>query len=374
MNAQHAPTQPDPKAGRLTPVLTAYGTARGDRGDQLWAERALATFVLENARDAVIERELSTALELVQESGESAQELFGPAAEWARERLVSLDDSGRPTLLSTAEASWREAPLIGLVMASLVSLVFLVLMLLDSGLTSEFTWGLLLAPGVIGVLGMLTYTVWQRTLTRHRRVVAGLATGVALVVTAAAAAGLMVGTSEAVVFTGSTFWLVAVVVGYLVLAWASAKMLPARDEGREGGPDALGLPDEAWVRELAGTLRLRMEMPERRIDEIVREARGHAAQAGVSLAEEFGTPSSYASRFPRDRAASSRRMMWFQLLLVPLGAVVAFAGLFETPSTGVAWQGLLMMAVGLIAAWMARRESVTRRSGEAGREAPGRDG
>ena len=58
---------------------------------------------------------------------------------------------------------------------------------------------------------------------------------------------------------------------------------------------------------LAGVLRLRADMPEHRVRDILDEARAHGVETGAPLHEEFGRPEDYASRFAPDPVTGLRR-------------------------------------------------------------------
>ncbi|QFG67567.1 hypothetical protein [Ornithinimicrobium pratense] len=329
--------------GPLTGVLQAYRDARGVAQDQAWAEQVVGTLVLDEVSPGLIRRELQDALNLVRESGEGPEVLYGPAREWARERVVDRAEQGLPTVDSTPDSTWRDVLVVGSVVASLISLMILVVWLVRDGFSTDYTWGLLLLPLVAGTGVMGALTTWERVLTRRPAWMAAAAGLGVAALTVALLAWLLLGTRDDVLATGSTFSLGLLAIGYALLAGALERLLPERGHRRRPPLD-----DEAWARELAGTLRLRMNLPETKVREIVREARSHAAQSGQDLAQEFGTPATYASRFARDRATRARRAAWLQTALVPLAALVAFGGLLEEPTpSGISGYGLMMVAVTL---------------------------
>ncbi|WP_298888365.1 hypothetical protein [uncultured Serinicoccus sp.] len=299
--------------GPLTPVLRAYREARGRGEDQAWAEQVVLTLAREEVSPQPIVDELRDALPLVRETGEGPAELYGPAREWAAERVADRAERGLATVDSTPDARWRDVPVVGSVAACLVSLLMMLVWLLRDGLTVELTWGLLLLPLLAGTGVVAALATWESVLTRRR---AGVAAAAGLGVAAAVVAGLawlLLGTRDAVLATTSTFALALLAVGYALLAGLLERVLPQAGRRDTAAPD-----DEVWSRELAGTLRLRLDLSEARVTEIVREARAHAARSGAGLREEFGTPASYASRFSRDRVARARRAAWGWTALVPV--------------------------------------------------------
>ena len=104
------------------------------------------------------------------------------------------------------------------------------------------------------------------------------------------------------------------------------------------------------------------------VDELVAEARAHAADAGSSLAEEFGSPASYAARVPRDRVHRARTTA--ALTTVAAVAVVgAMIGVL-LPRGGAQWWHWLVTACAVTAAalaWTDVRRAATLSTDEGGR-------
>lgn len=326
--------------GPLTPVLRAYLEVRGRTEDQAWAEQVVGTLVLDEVSPRAIRGELEQALPLVRESGEGPAALYGPGQEWARARVADRAEQGLPTVDSSPDARWRDIPVVGSVTACLVSLMVMVVWLVRDGLTVELTWGLLLMPLLAGMGVTAAIATWETVLTRRPLwVAAGAALGVSAALVAALV-WLLLGTRDAVLASVSTFSLALLAVGYALLAGLLERVLPQAPV-RPAPP----LEDEAWARQLAGTLRLRLDLAEDRVTEIVREARTHAEQSGSSLAQEFGTPASYASRFARDRVARARRAAWAYTALVAPVAAFTVDALVESGGTpGTSWVWALLTA------------------------------
>ncbi|WP_298748299.1 hypothetical protein [uncultured Serinicoccus sp.] len=341
--------------GPLTPVLRAYRQARGRAEDQAWAEEVVLTLVREEVSPQPVLEELRDALPLVRETGEGPAELYGPAPEWAAGRLADRAERGMATVDSTPDARWRDVPVLGSVVACLVSLLMMLVWLLRDGWSVEVTWGLLLLPLLAGTGVVAALATWESVLTRRP---VGVAAAAGLGVAAAVVAGLawlLLGTRDAVLATTSTFSLALLAVGYALLAGLLERVLP------QAGPRGAPSDDEAWQRELAGTLRLRLDLSEARVTEIVREARAHAARSGAGLREEFGTPASYAARFGRDRVARARRAAWGWTALVPVVVLLAVDRLVSGGGADlVSWVWVLFAVAvcwSVVAAWRrVRRE------------------
>lgn len=339
------------KEGALTGVLTAYREARGEARDEAWAQRAVAAMLLEHVDGAAARSELEDALTLVRESGEGPQALYGDAAEWVASRLREAPEEGRVLVDGTPDTSWRDALVIGCVVAAVLTVMQLVVLLLTDGWTTDYRWGWVLFPLVSGLMCTLALAAWERVLLRRPRWVAVAAAGAVVVIGVLALTGLVMGV-DAVFATASTFWWGALAVAYAVLAGLLERVLPEPSGG--SSPD---LSDDEWERRLAGTLRMRMDLDEARVRDIVHEARAHATESGRSLAAEFGDPALYAARFERDRVAGLRRFAWIQSALVPLALFITFAGVVEEPSSGwsgISWPGVLLLVVGTwatVSAW-----------------------
>lgn len=333
-------------------VLTAYLEGRGETEDQRWAERAISTAVVDGVQVAAVEAELRGALELVRESAEGPEQLYGPAPAWVRERLAERAERGQPVVRHEPDTAWRDVPVVGSVVASVLSLLILVVWLVRGGLTTDYTWGLILLPLLSGVGIMAALAVWERLLGRHPWSVAALAGVGIFAVGVGFLTWLLWGTRDDVLVTASTFGIGAMVIGYALLAGLLERLLPESPRPGERAASS----DEEWERELAGTLRLRLDLDEARVRDIVSEARAHAAESGTNLREEFGPPSAYAVRFPRDRRTAARRSALWRSALVPVAGLLAFGDLL---SDGVAWSSvswsgvaLLVLALGLaVSAW-----------------------
>lgn len=82
----------------LPALLDRFAAARGVPGDKDWAAAAAGRFLLDDVRKEIVLRELTEALAAVEGSGQGPEELFGPAADWARERAAEASAAGEPVL------------------------------------------------------------------------------------------------------------------------------------------------------------------------------------------------------------------------------------------------------------------------------------
>ncbi|MFJ3313178.1 hypothetical protein ACIPJU_10270 [Micrococcus endophyticus] len=345
----------------LEPEIEAMHAARGNEEDLDWALLLVGVLVVDGVSTAAARRHLRRAAEAVAQSGEGPDELFGTPVEFAAQMRADAAEAGEPIVDSTPDASWRDVPVVGFTVAAAISVLFFVVWLVRDGLTTEYSWGLLAGPVLMSLLGVGAMTLWERLLPRVSRLVAVLAAGAAFVVVVGGLAGwLVTGGGTETLFTGSTFWLLALAPVHAALAWLANRVLPEARPVATSSADPLD--DDAWARELAGTLRLRMQLSDARIREIVREAQAHAADAGRPLAEEFGAPAGYASRFAKDGVAGKRRMAWFFTALAGLVVLTNVAGAVEDggiDAWSVAQILLLVLVVGV--SWREYRAAVRRR-------------
>lgn len=351
------------KVGLLTGVLTAYGEARGEEQDERWAQDVVAAMLRESVGVAAIRRELEGALTLVHESGEGPASLYGDPRAWTLARLREAPEEGHVLVDETPDTSWRDALVVGCIVAALLTFLVMVMVLVKDGWKTDYSWGWMLFPLASGLMCTVALAVWERVLLRRPRLVA-VAAAAAVVVPGVAGTTWLVMGADRVVATATSFAWGALAVGYVVLASLLDRVLPEPGERRSTRP----LDDEAWESRLAGTLRMRMDLPESRVSDIVHEARTHAAHAGRGLAEEFGDPALYAARFGRDRPARLRRAAWGQTAMVALAVLVVVVAVINRPAEGwntLLWAGTLMFLVSTWSAVDAWRK--VRRDGDAGR-------
>ena len=147
---------------------------------------------------------------------------------------------------ATPDATWRDVPVVGFTVAAGIAVLFCLVWLLRDGLTTDYTWGLLLAPVLMGVAGVAVRVLWERLLARVPRLAATLVAGGALLAFVLVLAWWLVEVNaQTHLFTGSTFWLLAVAPVCAGLAWLAHRLLPAARRPVEEPPAALD--DDAWA-------------------------------------------------------------------------------------------------------------------------------
>ncbi|MDO5635447.1 MAG: hypothetical protein Q4G34_11355 [Micrococcus sp.] len=135
---------------------------------------------------------------------------------------------------------------------------------------------------------------------------------------------------------------------------ATRRLSRRTTRARADAPD-----DHAWAREIAGLLRVHAGLTDRRVREVVAEARAHAKDSGVRVAEEFGPPASYAARFRTDKNATLRRRAWGFTAIFAVVIVIQVSSAIEDGTLNWWRVGLIViMALFTVSAWRdVRREA-----------------
>ncbi|WP_430754006.1 hypothetical protein [Micrococcus luteus] len=341
---------------------TALAAARA--AEAAWLRAADAALAAEEVAPAHRHRLLAEVRAVVVPTQEDPEELFGAPGDWAAQACADAAEAGE-SLTDARITTGADVLTVGFVLAGAGALLAFLLTLLKDGLTTDLSLGVLLVAPVIGVGGMGVLWAWER-LQRHVPTVAAAGAAVCLAgAVLAALAVLMVSLGDVALTSGvsSLVWLgVAAVCGGL--SWVAARAIPERDEDQGAAPAT----DEEWAARLAYLLRSRADVPERRVDDLVAEARAHAADAGSSLAEEFGSPASYAARVPRDRVHRARTTA----ALTTVAAVAVVSAMFGVllPKGEAQWWHWLVTACAVTAAalaWTDVRRAATRSTDEGGR-------
>lgn len=280
-----------PVSRALHDLVDSFADVRGREEDADWARQAGGHLAAAQVTPAHRRRLLARARSIAVEAQESPDDLFGPPEDWAAEVQEEAAAEGTP-LTDSSATSVADVFSVGFVLASAASVLAFVITLIGDGLTTDLSLGLLLLPGVIGVGGVGVFWAWDRL---QRRLASVVAFGVVLVL----AGGLIVLVALTMLSLGeivypgvsTLLWLVPAAV-YAALAWLAARVLPDASADQGATPQT----DDKRAARLAYLLRSRADVPEHRVTEAVAEACAHAADSGRTLAEEFGSPASYAAR------------------------------------------------------------------------------
>ena len=325
----------------LAVIHDEFERARGEDLDGVWAYAVSWRLLRRDVEPDQVCEGLKEALALVKETQESPDVLFGEPAEHADALYDRWVEEGRLHLWDAARATWPEVPSSGLAWSAFFSVAFLVTFLLDGETSRTWTLGMIVLPVGMGLALVALVTVWDTTLRSRGFGSAAVAATATLVVGATVVALVSEWSKAYSLGTASTWWYVVVAAACALLSttwrrWLDARPVPV--------PEGIADVDE-WSRELAAILRGRYTMADARVRTIIGDAHAHAADAGRSVQEEFGTPEEYAARFTPDLARQSRLLVAFYLTVVALNLVGV--------ALGFSWRSLVV-AAGF--AWLAWQE------------------
>ena len=326
-----------------TPLATIhdeFGRARGEHRDSAWAYGVSWRLMRRDVEPDQVGEVLKEALALVQETQESPEVLFGTPDEHADALYDRWVEEGRLHLWDASRMTWAQVPSWGLGLAAFLSLGLMVAFLANGETSRTWTLGMIAIPVGIGFGVAATWAAWDSLLRSRGTAAAAVGAGGTLA-SASIVTAMLNEWSKAHPLGHASTWSylwVAAVCAMAAVTWS-------RWRRPRSAPEPTGITDvDEWSRELAAILRGRHGLGDARVRTIVGDTHAHAADAGRSVQEEFGTPEDYAARFEPDRARKRRieAACWLAIgvaqglwLLDDFGwlrATVAVACL------GVAWQ------------------------------------
>jgi len=294
-------------------------------GDRKWAQDFNIAMWWKDLNDSQCAAELSTALETIHDSGQSAEELFGDATEFGEGRAYArltpqqLADSEMPINSSVLLLSGFGL-VVGLLCAGFGTLIGF-----RDGWTSNswHFWQLAALSAGTGI-ALSGHLWWFYRLKGKfaRSWVLGFS-GIAVSIAAAVLIAVL-GGEEAMPLPN---WLapvlgVALGIGVFWLPWNEE---PATVRG-----DAYAFTDpEAWFAETTRLLRGRYGMRSREAASALKPAREHWSNmskddGGASITQEFGTPGEFAIGLSVNTGTALKRR-WLLRRMLPLVAVCLFS-------------------------------------------------
>lgn len=353
---------------RLEELYRSFRAARGRARDEKWAQAAATALILDDVAEPAVVARLEQLLGTLRASDEPIEELYGPAQHWAEEQLPRLREQGEVTPEIARPRSLREAAVITLVGAAAFSMIFLVVGLLDgAGAISMLP---LATPLGLALAITLLQAVFAAVLRRRSFLVAVGVTVVALGALSTAAGWGLVTLADQATRSLSVWWHlpIAGLAGLLAwgldrvsdrAAWARRRATPPATSSPGSAAQAAPLDDHQWLDEAAAALRLRGDISDRRVRRVLAEARAHAEDVSSSLAEEFGSPQTYARRHGPQAGVRARRRAWW---LAGVAVVTMYPLIDEMATEGLSWRADLMWRTALViflaaAAGMAWRAS-----------------
>jgi len=320
-----------------TPIpatVDAYEQARGEELDGRWAFAVSWRLLMKEVDATLVDEGLREALELVRETGESPEELFGSPGVYAAELFEKWRSEARLNPAAVKVPAARSLIASSLKAGGWIAFIMFVLELVGS---RDLPVGIFALPLVLGFATIVGVAFWEW---------ASRAWATALVVSAMTAATVGIAATTVVVLEATSGTSLGALTPWLLLLeaavlWSAGTVVLILVTAKTFGEVQDDPDDEQWVRRFSGVLRGAAWQSDARVREIVREARSHAAESGRTLAEEFGPPDSYAMTYGVDVRRRTTLKIAFYAVLVALNLVPMVDG-FSWATTAVAlfftWQ------------------------------------
>jgi len=154
-------------AERETPLPAmhdAFDRARGEDMDGVWAYGVSWLLLKRDVESAQIRDGLAEALAVVEQTGESPEELFGPPREHA-DALYDRWVTDGQLVLAARVTSWRDVIGLGLAMSGFFAVLSFAYLVVRGELSSETVVQFVVIALVIGVLSSVGHALWER---RHQ--------------------------------------------------------------------------------------------------------------------------------------------------------------------------------------------------------------
>lgn len=313
--------------GEQTPLaatIDSFENARGDYADTLWAHGVSMSLLLRQVAEQQVREGLEEALDVVRETQEPAEDLFGMPREHADSLYARWLEDGRLHLSSAADLTWREVPSSGLAFSAFFAVLFPAVQLFRGKTTMTWTLGAVLIVVGMGIAVVAGATA-KETLTKRHGFVAGLVGAGATVALSATVLALALANEwlrQRPLGTAGTWWYLVVAAACALGSTAWRRLVVDAGPGPSAAPSpAPPMDADEWSRELAAILRVRHSKSDAQVSTILAEAHAHAAASGRTVQEEFGTPEEYAARFGPDLLRRSRLKIAFYLFIAVLWLV-----------------------------------------------------
>lgn len=323
-------------------------------GEDGWGGRAAMTMLLDDVAAHRVVEALDEVAAQVEESGESARELFGDPDAWAAGRRSAWREDGVEHLESS-RTSWIDALGEMLVITTMYSGLFLLYLLLTWSWGEPLSLSMLLAPVALAVVSWSVHAAFTSVRARRSHGLGVLAAALTLALGVVLTVGMFALTNGITAAGSAMLGMLGLGVGAALLGAAVVMLAPDRSARSARAADDAPRDEADWSAELGAALRERGDMTDAQVREIVAEARAHARDAGTSPEVEFGAPRAYAARFSGSVAVRGRRAAWFSTGLVLPVLIYNVATVPDGgPSVwGVVW--LLLVVVFAAAQWRAVR-------------------
>ncbi|MFE7620665.1 hypothetical protein [Streptomyces sp. NPDC057496] len=339
---------------------TAAGTRPGHSDRDAWADKLeLDLTLVHSVPRELVNRVLAEVAEAVTETGQPAEELFGPAEEYATavatERVDARLRSTRDFEGRTSATHFRQ----GMVAGGIAVLIMAVVGTFNSEeLSGASTLLLSLSTSVFVAV---VFAVFPALRAAGRARAAWLYGAVAGVI---AAVGVCLAALPAIRDAHSFPFPPIAAAGCGVLLGALGLAIPARAVNRWFSPgEGRRLDDEQWLRRLGELLYGRHGLPLRTAQRHVTEAREHLAATGRAAQQELGQVEVYAMDLtdgPGRAVQRVRHQFLGSLFSMAVFAVLFTLTLMDSDSSGAAlWvHVVLFVCSGAMAVTLLRKMRV----------------
>ncbi|MFF8717219.1 hypothetical protein ACF07T_38235 [Streptomyces sp. NPDC015184] len=270
---------------------TMAATRPGNSGRAAWADKLeLELLLVHRVPRELVNPVLEEAAEAVAETGQPAEELFGPAEEYAAAVATERIDAGyrstRDSEGGTPVTHFRQ----GMVAGGIAVLIMAAAGTFGDGGRSGAS--VLLLALSASVLVAMTFAVFPALRTAGRTRTAWLCGSGAVGI---AAAGICLASLPSIRDAHSFLFPPLAAGGFGLLLGALGPAIPARVVSRWFSPcEGRQLDDEQWLRRLGELLYGRHGLPLRTAQQHVGEAREHLAATGRLAQQELGQVEIYA--------------------------------------------------------------------------------
>lgn len=323
MDADHPRTTPTGAPSAVDRAERALADARGGPADARWGTAAVGRLLLDGVGEPHLLRALEAVADQVRRSGEGPGDLFGDPRVWAREQQERWLEEG----VDAAPEDPLETPRQVVVGSLVAATIFAVLMALVGAVSgagrASLGWSGLVLPVALGVAVVGAHTAYRRVRRARSSKAALVLIGAGVVVLSTGLAYVLVEAAPQPADGVSVWWLLAVAGVSAGLAVVVGS-LPGRPGAAPRTADGAATDDDRRCRELAVALRDRGGFPDRRVDQLVEEARAHGADSGRPFAEEFGPARLHAQRYAPNSVVADRRntILWAAVTVFPVVRLV----------------------------------------------------
>lgn len=297
-------------------LTAAIDQASGSPQDRDWFESAFATFALAYVKAEVSVGALIPLIQQLEESGQSAQELYGSPREWALAKIETWREEGREIFTTDEPMTLKEILVAVLSAGSVFSFLTWIVCLLPSDRPSDQPLGFYFLPPVLGASTLAVGWIFQGVQKKWGFAAACLATGLSAIVCALTIAFTLFASYEIYTQTYPNWLHLLVALGLAALATAAGFLLPSPRQEVDLEEEQNYQEDGTWLARFKQELYARGDISDARVKEEVARVEEHASQSGRSYLEEFGHPQSYALALSEQKKVQPYRLYLHSLMML----------------------------------------------------------